>query len=115
MDEAEQLADRVAIINHGRLVTVGTPGEVAHSVAVDHVRFRTGIPIEAVLLSTELGVTVDELGRNVYQIDTPPTSELLAALTAWLARSDVLLTELSAGNRSLEDAFLAYTRRDDAP
>lgn len=112
MDEAEQLADRVAIINHGRLVTVGTPGEVAHSIAADHVRFRTSAPIELALLTAELGVPVHELGRCVYQIEAAPSSGLLATLTVWLARSDILMTELSAGNRSLEDAFLAYTRTE---
>jgi ABC-2 type transport system ATP-binding protein len=112
MDEAEQLCDRVAIIDHGRLVACDTPKELTTQTAADETTFTTitGLPVDA--LAAQLGLppgTVRELRPGDYLVDAPATPALLAAVTAWLADQGALLSELRAGRRSLEDVFLRLT------
>jgi len=112
MDEAEQLCDRVGIIDHGRLVACDTPKELTTHAAADETTFTTvaGLPVDA--LATRLGVAlggVRELRPGDYLVEAAATPDLLAAITAWLADEGALLSELRAGRRSLEDVFLRLT------
>jgi ABC-2 type transport system ATP-binding protein len=112
MDEAEQLCDRVGIIDRGRLVACDTPKELTTHAAAEETTFTTvtGLPVDA--LGARLGLptgSVQEVRPGDYQVDAPATPELLAAITAWLAGQDALLSELRAGRRSLEDVFLRLT------
>jgi hypothetical protein len=81
------------------------------------VRFVTvpAVSEEAVAAALELprgAVERENDGTLVVRIE--PTPARVATLTAWLATQDVLLTELRAGSRSLEQAFLALTSTDRA-
>jgi ABC-2 type transport system ATP-binding protein len=112
MDEAEHLCDRVAIIDHGRLVACDTPKELTTHAAADETTFTTvgGLPVDA--LAARLGLAtgmVREVRPGDYLVDTPATPALLAAVTAWLADQGALVSELRAGRRSLEDVFLRLT------
>jgi len=112
MDEAEHLCDRVAIIDHGRLVACDTPKELTTRAAADEATFTTvgGLPVDA--LAERLGLPIGmvrEVRPGDYLVDTPATPELLAAVTAWLADQGALVSELRAGRRSLEDVFLRLT------
>jgi ABC-2 type transport system ATP-binding protein len=112
MDEAEQLCNRVGIIDQGRLVACDTPKELTTHAAAEETTFTTvtGLPVDA--LGARLGLptgSVQEVRPGDYQVDAPATPELLAAITAWLAEQDALLSELRAGRRSLEDVFLRLT------
>jgi ABC-2 type transport system ATP-binding protein len=116
MDEAEQLANRVAIMDRGRLVALDTPAGLRHAVAQE-VRFGTNAYVseDAVAAALELprgAVERENDGTLVVRIE--PTPGRIAALTAWLATQNVLLTELRAGSRSLEQAFLTLTANDGA-
>lgn len=116
MDEAEQLANRVAIMDHGRLVALDTPAGLRQAVA-NEVRFATTprVSEEAVALALGVargGVERENDGTLVLRVD--PTPRQIAELAAWLASQDVLLTELRAGSRSLEQAFLTLTASDGA-
>jgi ABC-2 type transport system ATP-binding protein len=112
MDEAEQLCDRVGIIDHGRLVACDTPKELTTHAAAEETTFTTvtGLAVDA--LAARLGLAVGavrELRPGDYLVDATATPELLAAITAWLAEQGALLSELRAGRRSLEDVFLRLT------
>jgi ABC-2 type transport system ATP-binding protein len=112
MDEAEQLCDRVGIIDHGRLVACDTPKELTTHAAAEETTFTTvtGLAVDA--LAARLGLAVGavrELRPGDYLVDATATPELLAAVTAWLAEQGALLSELRAGRRSLEDVFLRLT------
>ena len=121
LDEAEELADRVAIIDHGRLVAEGTPDELTHGEA-STLTFSTEGLVDVDALAGAVGheVTLDRPGR--YRVHAPGTPALVAAVTAWLADHDVPVGQLNAGKASLEDVFLrltaepsaAATARDDA-
>jgi ABC-2 type transport system ATP-binding protein len=112
MDEAEHLCDRLAIIDHGRLVTCGTPTELTAHAAAEETTFSTvtGLAVEG--LAQRLGLpsgAVRELRPGDYLVATPATPALLASITGWLAEQGALLSELRAGRRSLEDVFLRLT------
>jgi ABC-2 type transport system ATP-binding protein len=108
LDEAERVADRVAIMRDGKLVACGTPEELASS-APRTLRFRTTTPIDAGVLSSALGSAVTEDGTRSYQVAVEPTPLLISRLTTWLAARGVLLLRLDTGPRSLEDVYLEHT------
>lgn len=113
LDEAEQLADRVAIIDRGRLVAIGTPSELTRR--REALEFRTGRAIEGASLAAALGCgRILELGPNSYSVPAPPSPALIARLAAWLAEREVLLVELSTGRQSLEAVFLSLTADREA-
>jgi ABC-2 type transport system ATP-binding protein len=112
MDEAEHLCDRVGIIDHGRVAACGTPADLTTRAAAEETTFSapTGLPLDA--LAAHLGISrasVRELRPGDYVVEAPTTPALVAALTAWLRDLGVLVTELRAGRRSLEDVFLRLT------
>jgi ABC-2 type transport system ATP-binding protein len=111
LDEAEELADRVAIVDRGRLVALGTPDELTHG-DHDELEFtaRPGLDRGAIAIAVGAQGTEPRPGRYVVRAAaTPPR---VAALTAWLEAGDVALGELKAGKRSLEDVFLRLTAED---
>ena len=116
MDEAEQLCDRLAILDRGRIVASGTPAEVISGAAEPAVRFTTATLIDTAALATELGVAVDTDPNRPgdYTVVTAPSPALVAHLTAWLAAVDVQVTDLRTGPASLEEVFLRLTQEPDA-
>jgi len=112
MDEAQQLADRVAIIVDGRIVAEGPPGQlVGAEVTSTRIEFRvppdTQIPPEIAGSATRSG---DEL---VFQSADP--LPLLHAITGWSMETDVAIEGLTVAQPSLEDVYLKLTApKDDA-
>jgi ABC-2 type transport system ATP-binding protein len=112
MDEAEHLCDRVAIIDHGRVVACDTPSALTTHAAADETSFSAAPGLDVGALAAELriaGGAVREVRPGDYVVETTATPELIAALTGWLRDRGVLLNELRAGRRSLEDVFLRLT------
>ena len=113
MDEAEHLCDQVAIVDHGRIVASGSPGRAHHDRGRrrDDVRGRAGPRRwpRSPPRSVSPTAAVRERGAGDYVVDTAATPELVACLTAWLRDQHVLISELRAGRRSLEDVFLRLT------
>ncbi|MEX0869016.1 MAG: ABC transporter ATP-binding protein [Nitriliruptoraceae bacterium] len=110
LDEAEALADRVAIIDRGRLMALGTPDELTHSDRGE-IEFTTDAPIDPDALGAAIGATVTELRPARYLVHAANDPALVAALASELARADVRLGELRAGKHTLEDVFLRLTDR----
>ncbi len=112
MDEAEQLCDRVAIVDQGHLVASGSPSELTAQFSSAETTFAAPAALDCRAIAVALGLaaeSVREVRAGEYRIAAPATPRLLAALTAWLDERDILLTALSAGQRSLEDVFLDLT------
>jgi ABC-2 type transport system ATP-binding protein len=122
MDEAEQLANRVAIIDRGRLVALDTPAGLRHAVTHE-LRFATEPRVSELDVALALGLSPESVEREndgTLVLGIEPSPETVARLAAWLASQGALLTELRAGSRSLEQAFLALTEnhqpvRDEPP
>jgi ABC-2 type transport system ATP-binding protein len=115
MDEADELCDRVVIIDHGRMVGSGTPAELTASTAGDDTRFSAKPGLDRTGLAAALGLDaaqVREPRPGDYVVDSPATPELVAALAVWLRDRDVTLGDLRAGRSSLEEVFLRLTSED---
>ena len=115
MEEAEQLADHVVIIDHGRTVADGSP--VALTGSAGQLRFRAepDLDIDSLLTALPAGSAAKESPAGRYLIEVPGGTvqpALLAAVTAWCADRGVLPSSLQIESRTLEDVFLELTGRD---
>jgi ABC-2 type transport system ATP-binding protein len=111
MEEAEYLADRVALIDSGRVVAIDTPAGLADAAVPEQViRFRPSMPIEDGLLDAVPGVS--GVTRRGDQVVVTGTGDLLGAVVAVLARNGVVANQLRVDQASLEDAFVALTHRN---
>jgi ABC-2 type transport system ATP-binding protein len=115
LEEVETLADRVAIIDVGRLVALDRPASlIARDGSV--VRVRAAQEIELSALGTlPSAVSVRYAGPTTYAIETEDAASLLVELTSWSRNAGITLTELRVGEGSLEDAFLRLTGKDLEP
>lgn len=115
MDEAERLADRVGIIDHGKLIALDTPGNLTGaqdttSNRPNVVRFVARAGIDCVQLAAlPAALKAEEIRPGSYLIETEAVPVLLAELTAWLRDQQIALSELRVGHGSLEDLFLRLT------
>ena len=110
MDEAERLADRVAIIDHGRLIALDTPAQLTGVQNATIVRFVAPAGLDcAKLAALPSARKVEEIRAGSYLIETAAVPALLAELTAWLRDNHITLSELRVGHGSLEDLFLRLT------
>jgi ABC-2 type transport system ATP-binding protein len=115
MDEAERLADRVAIIDQGRLVALGTPRALIEeqTAGPPQLRFASRPGLDLAALAEALGAPqVHEESPGEYEARIRPEPRRIAALASWLSSQNALLVELRLGNRTLEDVFLNLTGRD---
>ena len=118
LDEAEKLADRVVIIDHGTVVADGTAAELMRSGTGHGIRFGAPAALDAAALTARLGAAVVEERAGEYHADCAPSPANVARLTAWLAEHDLPIGDLRAGRQSLEDVFLRLTasrEANDAP
>lgn len=110
MDEAERLADRVGIIDHGRLIALDTPGSLTGVQNATIVQFvaPTGLDRNA-LAALPSAKKADEPRPGSYVLETGDAPALVAELAAWLRDEHIPLSELRVGHGSLEDVFLRLT------
>src|SRR5260370_4925620 len=110
MDEAERLADRVAIIDHGRLVALDTPTGLTGAQNSTVVRFVAPAGIDCTQLSAlQSARTAEEIRPGSYLIETDEAAQLIVEVTTWLRDKHITLSELRVGHGSLEDLFLRLT------
>jgi ABC-2 type transport system ATP-binding protein len=115
MDEAERLCDRVAIVDHGREIALGTPRELIASTCAEHmVEFTAGSASKALDLPALRRIegvrdVRTENGAVLMQVTQLHTS--VPALLAELTRQNVPLTELRTHSATLEDVFVSLTGR----
>jgi ABC-2 type transport system ATP-binding protein len=110
MEEAERLADRIALIDSGRLIALDTPaGLVARANDEQRIRFRPSTPFDPVLLSSLPEVT--GVSQSGNQILVTGVGNVLHAVTSVLARNQVIAEELRVEQVTLDDAFIALTGR----
>ncbi|KAA0023569.1 ABC transporter ATP-binding protein [Antrihabitans cavernicola] len=114
MDEAEQLADELVIIDHGKIVASGTPSELTTRGAEGQLHFSAPPNLDLSLLQTALpeGFSPRETTPGSYLVEGDIDPQVLATVTAWCARIGVLATDLRVDQRRLEDVFLDLTGRE---
>jgi ABC-2 type transport system ATP-binding protein len=116
LDEAEKLADRVVIVDRGKVVGSGTLDEL-RSQTSGEVRFSAAPELDVDALGEHLDAVITEPTPGEYVIGARPghqlDNQLAARLTGWLANHDIALGDLRAGRQRLEDVFLLLTAEDD--
>jgi ABC-2 type transport system ATP-binding protein len=112
MDEAEQLADQVVILDHGRVVVAGTVADLTGG--AEQLRFSAGpgLDLASLVLALPDGSSVTEPAPGRYAVQGTVDPVLIATVTAWCARAGQLATELQVGRRGLEDVYLDATGRE---
>ena len=115
MDEADKLCDRIAIVDHGTLVAMGTPVELKNSVAganVVEVHFdRDDEAWQGRMESMEGVTSVVPEGAGFYRIITRSGSRTTMQIVEMAANLGETLTSLSVQNTTLDDVFIHYTGR----
>jgi ABC-2 type transport system ATP-binding protein len=115
MEEADKLCDRIAIVDHGNLVALGTPVELKNSVAganVVEVQFdREAEQWKARLEQLEGVTSVQPESAGFYRVITTSGSRTTMQLVEMAANLGETLTSLSVQNTTLDDVFVHYTGR----
>jgi ABC-2 type transport system ATP-binding protein len=112
MDEAQHLADRVAILRRGELVAVGDLAEIgAGTGAQTVIRFRVPQGASAEEIRSAVGEPVEVAG-DVASIKVDSPQRPLYKLTGWAEQRGIVLDGLEAVHPTLEDIFLELTAGD---
>jgi ABC-2 type transport system ATP-binding protein len=108
MEEVERLCDRVALIDKGRVVGLGTPAALAERVEVaQRIQFRPSGPVDDALLADLPEVT--SIVRRDDVVVVTGTGNVLNAVISVLARNQIVAQQLRVDQANLEDAFLELT------
>jgi ABC-2 type transport system ATP-binding protein len=106
MDEAQRLADRVAIMRGGELVATGTVDEIGRTLGAGVlVRFRLPVGVWAEIVRAEVEPDIEVTGDEVT-IRTPDAQRVLYRLTSWAERERLRLDGLEVIRPRLDDMFL---------
>jgi ABC-2 type transport system ATP-binding protein len=113
LEEADELADRIALLDHGRLVAEGTPDQLKRRIPGGHVRLQFADPDGLQAAASTLGETVRDDQALTLQVPSDGSVKALRALLDRLETAAVEVSELSIHTPDLDDVFLALTGQPD--
>jgi ABC-2 type transport system ATP-binding protein len=114
MDEAERLCDRVAVVDHGRVIALGSPAELIARLGGDHlIEFvlEDGQAVDEASLKTLPAVVGVRREEDAYVLAVTAPHIALPAVLDRLEREQRALTRLTTRHASLEDVFVTLTGR----
>ncbi|MEU8542663.1 ABC transporter ATP-binding protein [Streptomyces sp. NPDC048717] len=114
MDEAEQLADDVAVVDGGKVIAQGSPEQLCRGGAENTLRFtgRPGLDTGSLLKALPDGSAATETSPGAYRVTGEIDPQLLATVTSWCAQNGVMPDRISVERHTLEDVFLELTGRE---
>ncbi|MEO6324740.1 MAG: ABC transporter ATP-binding protein [Thermoanaerobaculia bacterium] len=113
MDEAERLCDRVAIVDHGRVIALGAPSELIASLhAANVVEFQSEPTLGEEVLRALPGVTEFRLRGPNWSLSVGSLVETVPRLLAAVEQAGARLVHLSTHRATLEDLFVSLTGRE---
>lgn len=104
LEEADALADRIAVINKGRIIAQGSPAEIKSRTAGKKIRCLTELPLE--VIGKMQGVLDVQTDREAVLIQTVQAEQVLRQLL----QLDLEISEIEVSSAGLDEAFLALTR-----
>ena len=112
MDEAERLCDRVAIVDHGKVIALGTPAALISSLhAANVIEFASEPEIEEAVLRALPGVTEPHRRGPNWSLPVGSLAETVPVLLDTIEGSGAKLVNLSTHRATLEDLFVSLTGR----
>lgn len=114
MDEAERLCDRIAIVDRGKVIALGTPRELIRSLGAEQVvecAVGDGERLATAALAALPGVLRARGDGTLHTLQVTAAHETIPALLALIAREGLTLTELRTHSPTLEDVFVSLTGR----
>ena len=114
MEEAERLCDRVAVMDHGRVIALGTPRQLIASLGAEHVvefALADGAQLEDPPLQALPGVAAVRRDDGKTRLTVARVLETVPALLQLLGARGAALSELTTHHATLEDVFLSLTGR----
>jgi ABC-2 type transport system ATP-binding protein len=114
MDEAERLCDRVAIVDHGKVIALDTPRRLIASLGAEHVigfKLDTGASLDEQTLRALDGVTAVRRDADAIELTATELKRSVPALLAYLERNKLPIAELRTHSATLEDVFVSLTGR----
>jgi ABC-2 type transport system ATP-binding protein len=118
MDEAERLCDRVAIMDHGRIIALGTPQQLIASVGGDHIvefavtQPANGNPLDADRLRAIPGVQAHRVDAGIHQLSVTELHTTVPRIFAALEETGLQASEFRTHSATLEDVFVGLTGRN---
>jgi ABC-2 type transport system ATP-binding protein len=113
MDEAEALADRVGIIDHGKIVIEGSPRELIDQMGADSIRIIGGGDLDTYLENIKTLPYVESFNSSngIVQIGVDSGNRRLVEIVETANKSGFVVEDISVAKPSLGDVFLKYTGR----
>lgn len=111
MDEAEALADRVLILDHGEIVAQGNPAQLMNQHYTQQISFNTTHAIDENKFLKRTGWTPRTTRPLHYVLEVEATPATFASIAQELEAQDVTLVELQSSRANLEEVFLDLTGR----
>jgi len=109
LDEADQLADRIAVLDQGRIVAEGTPAELKSRIPGGHVRLHFADPHLLHSASELLEAAAPDKDQLVLQVPADGTVDSLRDLLDELHKARISVERLSIHTPDLDDVFFAVT------
>jgi ABC-2 type transport system ATP-binding protein len=112
MDEAERLCDRIAVVDHGKIIALGSPRELIAGLGGEHViEFSLDGESPDATFAALPGVRSVAHEGPTIRLTVSETHVTLKALLSELSKADIELTSLTTRHASLEDVFVSLTGR----
>ena len=119
MDEAERLCDRVAIMDHGRIISLGTPQQLIASVGGDHIvefavttRDPDSNPLDGAVLTAIPGIQSHRVDAGLHQLSVGELHTTVPRIFSVLAELGLHPSEFRTHSATLEDVFVRLTGRN---